>query len=399
MKILVDMTSVQPANGIQTNGGGEYAYRVLYELLRTSKEGVNEICVIFSEKKGENLKTIRLCQEHHVEIIYYSSLMNFAKKINESAFDKVFFPVCYPDYSQMPIKREANIVAVIHDLSLLQEIMIERKSNAYMIRNIRGFFRHAAVLVFGNIFIKKLIKEHRKLFELCDNITTITVSHYTRNVMEYLLEKKTDYVLYTPSKKLICEYVDNEESVLKKFGVENKKYFLLINASRWLKNNLKAIKVLDKLFSNLTMQDFQSMKVLVCGITDKYQNVYMEKIRNKDHFILSNFLEESELEVLYKNAFAFIFPSLLEGFGMPPSEALKYETMCLCSTSTSLPEIYRDSVIYFEPENDTSIAVSIMSLFDTEFVDSVKRNIIHCNQTLRQKQDKDLKKLCDVILS
>ena len=84
---------------------------------------------------------------------------------------------------------------------------------------------------------------------------------------------------------------------------------------------------------------------------------------------------------------------------MPPSEALKYETMCLCSTSTSLPEIYRDSVIYFEPENDTSIAVSIMSLFDREFVDSVKRNIIHCNQTLRQKQDKDLKKLCDVILS
>ena len=378
MRILIDMTSVQPANGIQTNGGGEYAYRIFYELLQNVHESIREIHVMLSQKKGKNVKTLRLCQEFHIVLKYYSNLTEFEDVINNGNYEKIFFPVCYPEYSEMKINRNLKVIAVIHDLSLMQELMIEKRSNAYMIRNIKGFFRHMFVIFFGNIFVRELKEKHRQLFNLSDYMKIITVSYYSRNVMEFLLEKKVDYVLYTPSKK--------------------RKYFLLINASRWLKNNLRVIKVLDRLFSTSVLENLHNMKVLVCGITPKYLSFYQKKIKNKNHFILTDFVEEEELEVLYKNAFAFVFPSLLEGFGMPPSEALKYETMCLCSTSTSLPEIYRDSVIYFEPENDTSIAVSVTSLFDIEYVNMVRKRIHYCTQMLREKQEHDLKKICEMIL-
>ena len=68
-----------------------------------------------------------------------------------------------------------------------------------------------------------------------------------------------------------------------------------------------------------------------------------------DHIIRLGYITDSELRALYENALCLIFPSLYEGFGLPPLEAMSCGCPVLSSNKASLPEIYRDAVIYFDP--------------------------------------------------
>jgi glycosyltransferase involved in cell wall biosynthesis len=60
---------------------------------------------------------------------------------------------------------------------------------------------------------------------------------------------------------------------------------------------------------------------------------------------------DKELAALYKNAALFIFPSRIEGFGIPPLEALSYGTPVAASSSASLPEVLHDGARYFDPDD------------------------------------------------
>jgi glycosyltransferase involved in cell wall biosynthesis len=80
-----------------------------------------------------------------------------------------------------------------------------------------------------------------------------------------------------------------------------------------------------------------------------------EKIRQDglEHslILITGFVGEQELDNLYKNASLFVFPSLYEGFGLPPLEAMKRGIPVASSNATCLPEILGDAAIYFNPSN------------------------------------------------
>lgn len=65
------------------------------------------------------------------------------------------------------------------------------------------------------------------------------------------------------------------------------------------------------------------------------------------------------LGYLYKNASAFIYPSLYEGFGIPPLEAMSHDCPVVCSLSSSIPEVVGDAGEFFDPTNIEAIAAAI----------------------------------------
>jgi glycosyltransferase involved in cell wall biosynthesis len=74
------------------------------------------------------------------------------------------------------------------------------------------------------------------------------------------------------------------------------------------------------------------------------------------------------LKNLYKNAQAFVFPSLYEGFGLPVLEAFSCGCPAILSNASSLPEIGDDGAIYFNPYDNESITNAIEKvLFDEKF--------------------------------
>jgi glycosyltransferase involved in cell wall biosynthesis len=69
--------------------------------------------------------------------------------------------------------------------------------------------------------------------------------------------------------------------------------------------------------------------------------------------------DDSDLANYYKNASAFVFPSLYEGFGIPPLEAMSYGCPVICSGTSSIPEVVGDAGQYFDPSDKKSIQETI----------------------------------------
>ncbi|HDS4950394.1 TPA: glycosyltransferase family 4 protein, partial [Klebsiella aerogenes] len=75
-------------------------------------------------------------------------------------------------------------------------------------------------------------------------------------------------------------------------------------------------------------------------------------------------VSDEELIDLYRNASAFIFPSLYEGFGIPPLEAQACGCPVISSKSASMKEVLRDSAIFFDPENCADICNAMTTVLN-----------------------------------
>lgn len=70
-------------------------------------------------------------------------------------------------------------------------------------------------------------------------------------------------------------------------------------------------------------------------------------------------IDDRSLSILYRNALAFVFPSLYEGFGIPVLEAFACDCPCIVSNQSSLPEVAGDAALYISPNNPDSLIDAI----------------------------------------
>lgn len=68
------------------------------------------------------------------------------------------------------------------------------------------------------------------------------------------------------------------------------------------------------------------------------------------------------LAALYKGAALFVYPSLYEGFGIPPLEAMSFDCPVACSNTSSIPEVVDDAAVYFDPASVESMANTLVQL-------------------------------------
>lgn len=78
------------------------------------------------------------------------------------------------------------------------------------------------------------------------------------------------------------------------------------------------------------------------------------------HF--TDFVSDEQLNWLYQNARVYVFPSLMEGFGLPGLEAMAHNLPLVSSNATCLPEVYGSAAIYFDPLNVADMATKIESV-------------------------------------
>lgn len=84
------------------------------------------------------------------------------------------------------------------------------------------------------------------------------------------------------------------------------------------------------------------------------------EIKNAQEFVeIIGFVDDVTLSELYRNSIAFVFPSLAEGFGLPPMEAINAGTLAVVSDIPVLKEVYGESVFYFDPNDINSIKKSL----------------------------------------
>ena len=93
-----------------------------------------------------------------------------------------------------------------------------------------------------------------------------------------------------------------------------------------------------------------------------------------EDIIYTGYVSDEELVWLYKNAYAFIYPSFYEGFGLPILEAMRVGCPVMCSETTSMPEVGGEAAEYFNPYDVDSI------------VDTIERVILNENKMNEMKK-------------
>ncbi len=82
--------------------------------------------------------------------------------------------------------------------------------------------------------------------------------------------------------------------------------------------------------------------------------------------VFPGYVPDAQLEVLYQEAKVYVFPSLYEGFGLPPLEAMARSCPVLSSDRSSLPEVLGDAALYFNPQDRNDFIAKLNMILDDE---------------------------------
>lgn len=133
---------------------------------------------------------------------------------------------------------------------------------------------------------------------------------------------------------------------LEKYKLD-KKFILYVGNAKKHKNVETFLRALD----------YISIPDLECIIVGKFQS----QIHTKNVRVLES-VTNDELPVLYSMAEAFVFPSLYEGFGLPPLEAMACGCPTIVSNAASLPEVCGNASLYFDPMSSQSLADALFKV-------------------------------------
>ncbi len=84
----------------------------------------------------------------------------------------------------------------------------------------------------------------------------------------------------------------------------------------------------------------------------------------KDQIVVTGYVANEDLAALYSGALAFVYPSLYEGFGLPPLEAMQCGTPVITSNTSSLPEVVGNAGIMLDPHDVDGLCQSLLSLYE-----------------------------------
>jgi len=205
-----------------------------------------------------------------------------------------------------------------------------------------------------------------------------SVNDKTTEQKQLLVEKATKIIAISEStKKDLIELFGTDESKIEVVYLGNsmfpkpdiklnfdipKKYLLFVGRRGSYKNFDRFIKSI----SDILKQD-KELFVLCTGggkFSSSENQQFSELGISKQ--ILQYNLDDDSLAYFYKNALAFIFPSLYEGFGIPVLESFACGSPLLCSNVSSLPEVAGVAACYFDPYSEESMRNAVLKVLEDE---------------------------------
>ncbi len=144
--------------------------------------------------------------------------------------------------------------------------------------------------------------------------------------------------------------------------------------------NIKPHKNLERLidaFNEIRRGEFEELKLIIIGdeiskLPALRRAVHRHHLHKHVRFL--GYVSDETLAILYRLAAVFVFPSLYEGFGLPPLEAMASGTPVVTSNVSSLPEVTGDAAVLVDPHDTSSIVQGIRSvLSDPVLADALRR--------------------------
>ncbi|NPV88361.1 glycosyltransferase family 4 protein [Coprothermobacteraceae bacterium] len=159
-----------------------------------------------------------------------------------------------------------------------------------------------------------------------------------------------------------AETASGVASTLTKYRIR-KPYILYVGTLEPRKNVPTLLKAFKRLLEVLT----DDLQLVIVGKTGwLFQDVFRttEELGLQEKVVFTGFVPTSELPALYSSASVFVFPSLYEGFGLPPLEAMAFGVPVVVSNRASLPEVVGDAGILVDPTDPEEIAFQIKRVLE-----------------------------------
>ena len=186
----------------------------------------------------------------------------------------------------------------------------------------------------------------------------ITVSNFTKERIIKILKYPKNNILVTYegiSNSLNKNNGINYEKIKEKYNLPNS-YIMTLSTLEPRKN----LNLLLEAFNNVhTQVDYDLVLVGERGwkIDQLFKN-----LNNNSKIHLTGYVNDEEAIEIYKHTKCFVFPSLYEGFGLPPLEALSLNTPVLSSDGGSLPEVLRNQARYFKNNDLKALENELLNL-------------------------------------
>ncbi|MER3497531.1 MAG: glycosyltransferase family 1 protein [Chitinophagaceae bacterium] len=231
---------------------------------------------------------------------------------------------------------------VIHDLAFLHD-------DSYLKKSYTGFYKK---------YTPKFLNKARSI---------ATVSEFSKKeiVDHYQVDAAKIDVVYNGVKEVFQPVSEKDKQVIKEKYTGGAEYFLYtgsIHPRKNLMNLLKAFSIFKKrLKSNL--------KLVIAGrLAWKYES-FVESLKTykyRSDVVLTGYLPEEELALLTASAYAMVYPSFIEGFGVPVAEAMKCGVQVITTLHSAMQEVCGEAGLYAEAQNFNDIADKMMLIYKDE---------------------------------
>jgi len=276
----------------------------------------------------------------------------------------------FPHFN-VPLLTPVKFVVTIHDLILTHFPTLRATTRSPWLYRLKNLAYQAVIYL--------AVKRARKI---------IAVSEFTKSdlVKKFKIRPEKIIVTYEGVANLAkgrdsLFYAKlNRREVLAEYNIGPN--FLLYVGNAYPHKNLE---ILIRAFNRLRA-DHPDLRLVLVGRLDYFYDRVREYARRlnlwqKENLnspvIFPHYVPDAELEILYQTARAYIFPSLYEGFGLPPLEAMAKSCPVLSSDRASLPEVLGGAALYFNPEDEEDMLGNIKRVLsdDNLRADLIRRGL------------------------
>ena len=240
-----------------------------------------------------------------------------------------------------PIRCKVPLILTLHDIIFLEP---RDKSNKSFYQDMGWRYRRFVV---------------PRILKKCKRIITVSDFEFNNIITKLQIPEEKMVMIYNGYNKWFRP-VEDTELIYQQY-IEKPGYFFFLGNTDPKKNTERTLIAYSKY---LEMSDVKR-KLLMADLDRGYLDEIIDRndIGNiRDHIVMPGYIKNADLPYIYNNAFAFLYTSLRESFGIPLLEAMACGTPVITSNTSSMPEIGGSEVIMVNPLNVSEITEKMLLL-------------------------------------
>jgi glycosyltransferase involved in cell wall biosynthesis len=328
MIIAIDLTPLS----YHITGIERYALCITEKMLDIDKENQyfltfrNEIYPTLKEKvKGERVQAIILNGNH--KLIFFQIILPLALyKLKADRY--LFFAFTSPI-----LFRKKGIYNTIHDMG--------------------SWDAGDTLKLFQKIYLKVTCRFSADISE-----GIITVSNFSKKRIAEILKYPKERIRVISSavyEGIMQDYGISFEEIQKEYDLP-RKYIMTLSTLEPRKN----MKILLEAFCDI--EDNVNYDLVLVGRKGWKMDKVIDRYNTQRRIHITGFIKDEHISLIYKNALCFVFPSLYEGFGLPPVEALALGTPVIATDAASIPEVLMGQATYFKNNSKKELKKLLLDL-------------------------------------